>query len=62
MREVCVFRADLAAPLANGSSVAFADRSFAERIGWREIVAVGSGVVLAATDGSELRPRASRTG
>ncbi|MEA2673210.1 MAG: nickel/cobalt transporter (NicO) family protein [Chloroflexota bacterium] len=44
MRLVCEYQAVLAAPLAAGSTVAFEDRSFAERIGWREIVVLGDGV------------------
>ncbi|HYH92520.1 MAG TPA: hypothetical protein VD763_05115, partial [Candidatus Saccharimonadales bacterium] len=39
---------------AEPTRIAFADASFAERIGWREIVAVGSGATLAVSDG-ELR-------
>lgn len=54
MRQVCGFRVDLAAPLASGAKVTFADSSFAERLGWREIVAVGSDVSLVAADGSQL--------
>ena len=54
MREVCTFQMDLAAPLANGATVTYADSSFAERLGWREILVSGSGVALAAADGSEL--------
>ncbi len=54
MRQVCGFQADLAAPFPNGAAVTFSDSSFAERLGWREIVVMGSGVSLATTDGSEL--------
>ncbi len=61
MRQVCGFRVDLAAPLADGTSVTFADTSYAERLGWREIVAVGSGVSVAAADGGVL-PSASVSG
>jgi nickel/cobalt transporter (NicO) family protein len=50
MREVCGYRADLATPLATGATVTFADGSFAERLGWREIVVVGSGVSVAGAD------------
>ena len=49
MRTVCAFEAVLRAPLGAGSEIAFADRSFSERIGWREIVAEGSGVRVAPT-------------
>ncbi len=54
MREVCGFAASLAGPIAAGSQVAFADRSFGERLGWREVVIQGSGVTVAAAHG-ELR-------
>ncbi len=56
MRGVCGFRVDLATPLVTGTTILFADRSFAERLGWREIVVTGSGVSLAAADGSDLAP------
>ena len=49
MRSVCGFEAVLAVPLKTGSKVNFADRSFGERLGWREIVVQGSGVALATT-------------
>ena len=52
MRQVCAYRADLSTPLATGATVTFADSSFAERLGWREIVVVGSGVSVAASDGA----------
>jgi nickel/cobalt transporter (NicO) family protein len=47
MRVVCEYVAALAAPIAAGTSVTFEDRSFAERIGWREIVVLGDGVTVA---------------
>jgi ABC-type nickel/cobalt efflux system permease component RcnA len=46
MRLVCEYRAMLATPLADEVRVTFEDRSFAERIGWREIVVVGDGVTI----------------
>jgi ABC-type nickel/cobalt efflux system permease component RcnA len=46
MRLVCEFEAALAAPIAAGTTVTFEDRSFAERIGWREIVVLGDGVQI----------------
>ena len=46
MRTVCGFEAVLDAPLHAGAEIAFADRSFSERIGWREIVVQGSGIVI----------------
>jgi ABC-type nickel/cobalt efflux system permease component RcnA len=54
MRLVCEYRAPLASALAAGTAVAFEDRSFAERIGWREIVIAGDGVAVAPTAGPSL--------
>ena len=51
MRIVCGFSAALDAPLAAGATVAFADTSYADRLGWREIVTTGSGVTLSAAKG-----------
>jgi ABC-type nickel/cobalt efflux system permease component RcnA len=48
MRLACVFLGQLSAPIASGTQIAFADTSHAERIGWREITAQGSGVTLQA--------------
>ncbi|MFL5675429.1 MAG: nickel/cobalt transporter [Chloroflexota bacterium] len=50
MRIVCGFSTTLDAPLAAGARVAFADSSFPDRLGWREIVTSGSGVTLSAAD------------
>ena len=54
MRTVCGFEVELASPLADGTSIAYADTSFPDRLGWREIVVEGSGVTVAAERG-ELR-------
>ena len=55
MRQVCAFEAMLPAPIADaGVEIGYADRSFPERIGWREIVAHGSGVTVSAVEG-EMR-------
>ena len=54
MRSVCGFAALMAAPLDAAVRVTFVDRSFNERLGWREIVVAGSGVFVAAAEG-ELR-------
>lgn len=52
MRQVCVFEARLDRPLeADGVVVSFNDGSYAKRLGWREIVARGSGVTLQAVAG-----------
>jgi len=54
MRLVCEYTASVATGASAGTAIAFEDRSFAERIGWREIVLLGDGVTLtgapAATD------------
>jgi nickel/cobalt exporter len=54
MRLVCEYEALLAAPLRGAASLTFEDRSFGERIGWREIVVLGDGVTIAGhgSDGS----------
>jgi ABC-type nickel/cobalt efflux system permease component RcnA len=54
MRSVCGFEAVLGEPIAGATQIAFSDGSFAERVGWREIVVEGSGVSLTA-DGADLR-------
>lgn len=55
MRLVCGYEIALPTPIGDApTEIAFTDGSFADRIGWREIVARGSGVTLAAVDG-ELR-------
>ena len=54
MRMVCEFTSTPAAPLASGAHISYADTSFGDRLGWREIVVEGSGVTLAAT-GGDLR-------
>ena len=52
MREVCRFEAPLSTMITDAPlDIRFTDRSFAERAGWREIVAQGSGVTLAARTG-----------
>jgi len=52
MRIVCGFSVSLGAPLAAGTRIDFADSSFADRLGWREIVATGSGVTLTPPKGA----------
>ena len=55
MRQVCTYEAPLDPPIAaEPLTISFTDDSYAERLGWREIVAAGSGVTLQAVDG-ELR-------
>ena len=47
VRLVCEYEVALIAPIAaGGTEIAFEDASFAERIGWREIVVAGDGVTI----------------
>ncbi len=46
LRLECGYRATFAAAVAGPTTLTFSDGSSAERIGWREIVATGSGVLL----------------
>ena len=46
MRLVCEYGAELVKGAGAGTTVAFEDRSFGERIGWREIVVGGDGVTV----------------
>ncbi|MEO8572116.1 MAG: hypothetical protein ABI553_10510 [Chloroflexota bacterium] len=55
MRLVCGFTVALSAPLAAGAVITYADSSFIDRLGWREIVSTGSGVTLAPQAGGDLR-------
>jgi nickel/cobalt transporter (NicO) family protein len=53
MRETCAFEAALTAPIAAGlTEVTYTDRSFSERLGWREIVTSSSGVTITAVEGT----------
>ncbi|MEA2630192.1 MAG: nickel/cobalt transporter (NicO) family protein, partial [Chloroflexota bacterium] len=54
MREVCGFTTAITAPLAAATRIAYADTSYADRLGWREIVVEGSGMTLLG-DGGVLR-------
>jgi nickel/cobalt transporter (NicO) family protein len=49
MRLVCEYSAALAAPIAASTPIGFADHSFSERIGWREIVVAGDGTTVSGT-------------
>jgi nickel/cobalt exporter len=51
MRVVCGFSATFGRTLASGTPITYADTSFPDRLGWREIVAQGSAMTLAAADG-----------
>ena len=46
LRLVCGYTAALAAPLARAERFAFEDRSYAGRIGWREIVILGDSIAI----------------
>ncbi len=46
MRLVCEYTTAVATQASARTAVAFEDRTFAERIGWREIVVLGDGVTL----------------
>jgi nickel/cobalt transporter (NicO) family protein len=54
MRSVCGFEARLVAPITEPTAITFADGSFAERVGWREIVVEASGVSV-TSEGAALR-------
>lgn len=50
MRVVCEYLAPLASPIAAGTSIVYSDTSFAERIGWREVVVQGDGMTVSSSD------------
>ena len=54
MRLVCEYDASLPAPIGARAIVSFEDRSFAERIGWREIVVLGDRVTVAGIGAAVL--------
>ncbi len=54
MRSTCAFVAQLTSGLNAPARITFSDRSYSERLGWREIVTSGSGVTVASRSG-ELR-------
>ena len=56
MRLVCTFRAALPSPLTAATTLTFDDRSFPERIGWREITAVGDGTTIGQSGGGMSVP------
>jgi ABC-type nickel/cobalt efflux system permease component RcnA len=60
MRLVCVFRAATALAGA-GTTFEFSDPSFAERLGWREIVVEGDGVTISASDAPAIGTSARLT-
>ena len=60
MRLVCTFETAFSAPLAAPTSITFGDRSYAARLGWREIVVEGDAVTLASAAGELARASVSR--
>jgi len=60
MRLVCEYSASLGVGIARGTSLTFGDTSFAERIGWREIVVAGDGVTIAGHETLALSGVSSR--
>ncbi|HET7028905.1 MAG TPA: hypothetical protein VFI34_00210 [Candidatus Limnocylindrales bacterium] len=46
LRLECASSASLSSPITSATSFAFRDESYAERIGWREIVATARGTIL----------------
>lgn len=54
MRLVCEYTGSLGVAIAGGTSLTFEDASFAERIGWREIVVAGDGVTIAGREAMQL--------
>ena len=54
LRLTCGFEATLPATLAGETAtrIAFTDSSYADRLGWREIVVIGSGATVTVVDGS----------
>jgi len=55
MRLVCEYEARLANPIVAGTTVEYEDRSFVERIGWREIVVLGDATGAASRMEPALR-------
>lgn len=53
MRLVCEYAAALPAAISSSTTLAFEDRSFAERIGWREIVVLGDGLLVDGRSSSQ---------
>ena len=60
MRLVCEYVAPFASGLTAATAVTFEDRSFAERIGWREIVVAGDGATINPVGGSSLEGVSTR--
>src|SRR6185369_16169745 len=54
MRIVCGFEAAPGPALATGGRITFADTSFPDRLGWREIVVTGSGELRATSPSARL--------
>jgi ABC-type nickel/cobalt efflux system permease component RcnA len=50
MRLVCEYRAEIRGGLTSATAFTFADGSYAERIGWREIVVLGDDMTISGSD------------
>lgn len=61
MRTVCEYTATPPAPLAATVVVTFADPSDAERVGWREIVVLGDGVLIGPAPGRPMPAAVDRS-
>ena len=59
MRLVCELDGELASPLVTSAPISFEDRSFAQRIGWREITVEGDGATVTG-DGLASRSVSAR--
>ena len=55
MRLVCEYEAVLVSPVRASTSVTFEDRSFSERIGWREIVVLGDRLAVGGAGAAQPR-------
>lgn len=61
MRIECGYEARLGSPLPGPTTITFADGSYADRIGWREMVATGDGAVIAPNDLPPTSPSSKLT-
>ena len=61
LRLECGFVAALAAPIVGPTTIGFRDDSYAERLGWREVVVVGAGVTVETGDLPTTSPSARLT-
>jgi ABC-type nickel/cobalt efflux system permease component RcnA len=57
MRLVCGYEASLTTPISGSATISFSDGSYAERLGWREIVAIGDGLTVAGAQTASITNR-----